>query len=78
MGSRQAYISALSKAACKPDRITSGGTPVAVAERTAGELKKAVTHPQVREEIRAQEVEPSTHTPAEYRKFVDDGIARWT
>lgn len=57
--------------------FASGGTPPEIASRLAAEVKKALDHPQVREQILAQGVEPVANTPPEFRKFVNDEMAKW-
>ncbi len=57
--------------------FVSGGTPLQIAARLAGEAKKALDIPKVRDELLAQGLEPATNTPAEFRKFVNDEMAKW-
>jgi len=57
--------------------FASGGTPPEIAARLATEVKKALDVPQVREQTLAQGVEPAANTPPEFRKFVNDEMAKW-
>jgi tripartite-type tricarboxylate transporter receptor subunit TctC len=57
--------------------FVSGGTPPPIAERLAAELRKAIHHPQSLEQFAAQGIEPETDSPAEFRRFVNDEIAKW-
>lgn len=88
--SRPGYLSALTGAPTIADSgvpgyevltwygvFVSGGTPPAIAERLATELKQAIHHPQSLEQFTAQGIEPETDTPAEFRRFVNDEITKW-
>lgn len=57
--------------------FASGGTPAKTAAHLAAEVKKALEIPQVHEQILVQGIEPQASTPAEFRKFVNDELAKW-
>ena len=57
--------------------FATGGTSPEIVERLSQEVRKVVALPNVRTQFLAQGVEPSTNTPAEFRRMVGDEIAKW-
>ena len=57
--------------------FTTGGTPAPIAEQLAGEIRKVLGDPAVKEQILAQGIEPVTDSPAEFTRFVNDELVKW-
>jgi tripartite-type tricarboxylate transporter receptor subunit TctC len=57
--------------------FATGGTPANIASRLAGEVRKALAVPKVREHLLAEGLEAAPNTPAEFAKFVNDELAKW-
>ena len=57
--------------------FTTGGTPPQVASQLAGEIKKVLEDPKVKEQVLAQGIEPVANSPEEFGRFVADELVRW-
>jgi tripartite-type tricarboxylate transporter receptor subunit TctC len=57
--------------------FTTGGTPPQVASQLAGEIKKVLEDPKVKEQVLAQGIEPLANSPEEFGRFVADELVRW-
>lgn len=57
--------------------FTTAGTPEAVVERIANEVRKVLTDPKVREQLSAQGAEPQPMPPREFAAFVREEIEKW-
>jgi tripartite-type tricarboxylate transporter receptor subunit TctC len=57
--------------------FTTGGTPPATAARLAAEVRRTLDIPKVRQQLLAEGLDPAPNTPAEFRKFVNDEMAKW-
>ena len=51
--------------------------PRAIVDKVNGEMVRALQMPDVQEQIRNLGGEPRWSTPAEFRRFLEDEIARW-
>lgn len=52
------------------------GTPAAIVERLAGEIRKAVTTPEIKTKLEGLGLEPVGNTPEEFSRFVEAEITR--
>jgi tripartite-type tricarboxylate transporter receptor subunit TctC len=57
--------------------FATGGTPPDALELIAAEVKKAIALAQVQKQYATQGVEPAASTPAEFRRFVGEEVAKW-
>lgn len=57
--------------------IAPAGTPQDVVDRVAAEAKKALADPDLRKKLDDQGIVAMGTTPAEFKSFVTDEIARW-
>lgn len=57
--------------------FTTGGTPAAIVERLAREVRKAVDKPSVQAQFAAQGVEPKTSDPKSFTAQIDRELTRW-
>ncbi len=57
--------------------FATGGTPPALLERIAADIKAVVDQPAVRQQISGQGVVPTVSSPAEFRRFVGQEIEHW-
>jgi len=57
--------------------FTTGGTPAAIVERLAREVRKAVEKPSVQAQFAAQGVEPKTSDPKSFTAQIDRELTRW-
>lgn len=52
-------------------------TPDEIVERLSAEIRKVMSDPALRDKVQADGTEVVTNTPAEYRAFFKDEMARW-
>lgn len=57
--------------------IAPAGTPQEIVDRIAAEAKKALADPELRKKLDDQGIVAMGTTPAEFKTFVTDEIARW-
>jgi tripartite-type tricarboxylate transporter receptor subunit TctC len=57
--------------------IAPAGTPQEIVDRIAAEAKKALADPELRKKLEDQGIVAMGTTPAEFKTFVTDEIARW-
>jgi tripartite-type tricarboxylate transporter receptor subunit TctC len=58
--------------------MAPAGTPAPIVARLEAEVKKAVTLPDIKERLAALEAEPFGLSGADFRRFIESEIARWT
>lgn len=56
---------------------TQAAVPRAIVDKVSAEIVKALQMPDVQEQIRNLGGEPRWSTPAEFKRFLDDELARW-
>lgn len=54
------------------------GTPQPIIDRLAQEIQKAIAHEETKVKLQGMGVEPTSSTPAEFKKFVDDQMKFWS
>lgn len=57
--------------------VAPAGTPKDIVEKVRGEVAAILAHPEVKEKLSAQGIEPAPSSPEEVTRLIKDDLARW-
>jgi tripartite-type tricarboxylate transporter receptor subunit TctC len=58
--------------------VAPAGTPAIITEAISAAIRQGLQTPAVKEQLDRQGVEPQPMTPAEFRAFMEDELAKWS